>query len=179
MKQILFLLIIVIYGILQARRKAMREQQRKQAQQNAPKQGASTQSSVAQAASLRQAVQQVRARQPAPLGAVSAEENQSIPREREDRSRVTPTISEELRAVVESTRRLKQKKQAEAQAATQEERVDEIVSPASSEAAYEIVTTARRRIAFDMDALRTFVVTREVLGPPRVRKPHRPGIRWR
>lgn len=174
MKQILFLIIIVIFGILQARRKAMREQQRKQAQQGAP-----NQSSAAQAASLRQAVQQVRARQPAPLGAVSAEENQSMPREREDRSRITPTISEELRQVVESTRRSKQKKQEAAQAEAQEERVEEIVSPASSEAAYEIVTTARRRIAFDMDALRTFVVTREVLGPPRFRKPHRPGVRWR
>ena len=175
MKQILVLLIIAVYGILQARRKAMREQQRKQALQRAPQQ-----STAAQAASLRQAAQQVRARQPAPLGAVTAEENQSLPREREDRSRITPTISEELRMVVESVRRSKQQRQEEAKVESQQASVEEIVSPSSSdEAAYETVASVRRRIAFDRDALRTFIVTREVLGPPRFRKPHRPGVRWR
>jgi hypothetical protein len=176
MKQVLILLFIVIWGILQARRKAMREQQRKQAQQDAPKP-----SSAAQAASLRQAVQQVRARQPAPLGAVSAEENQSIPLEREDRSRIAPeTTPEEIRSMLESTRRSKRKKREAAQAEAPEERVEEIVAPApSDEAAYETVASVRRRISFDTDALRTFVVTREVLGPPRFRKPHRPGVRWR
>lgn len=174
MKEVLFLLVVVIWGILQARRKAMREQQRKQAQQGGPKQ-----SPASQAASLRQAVQQVRARQPAPLGAVTAQENQSPPPEREDRSRIAPIVPEEIRAIVELTRRSKQITQEEAPVDSQEERVEEIVPPASSEQAYETVASVRRRISFDKGALRTFIVTREVLGPPRFRKPHRPGIRGR
>lgn len=149
----------------------MREQQRKQAQQGA------TPPSPARQSLLRQsAVQQLRARQAEPLGAVTAEENESRPLEREDRSRTTPTIPEEIRVIVNETRlaKLKQRKEQEP-----EERVEEIVTTAASERAYDITVTAKRRIAFNTNALRTFVVTREVLGPPRVRKPHRPGIRWR
>jgi hypothetical protein len=176
MKTVIYLIIIIGWGVLQARRKAMREQKRRQTQQDASPQSVSTQSTSSPIA------ERIRARQPAPLGAVSAEENQFMPIERADRSRIAPTISEELRKVVESTRRSKQKKQKEAQEnqeAAQAERVEEIVSPASSEAAYEITTAVRRRIAFDKDALRTFIVTREVLGPPRFRNPHRPGLRGR
>ncbi len=59
------------------------------------------------------------------------------------------------------------------------EKVEEIVpqeSPAMQDAYAEEATT-RRRISFDRDSLRTFFVTREVLGPPRSRKPHLPGVK--
>lgn len=178
MKEVLLLIIFVIWGVLQARRKAMREQ-RKQQQQGITEPNASRQLTAQQLRAQQLRAQQLRARQASPLGPVTAEENESQPIEREDRSHIATTIPEEIRAIVKETRRAKRQKQEAAQAESQEEPVKEIVSPAPSEEAYDTFASNRRRISFDTEALRTFVVTREILGPPRVRNPHRPGVRWR
>ena len=160
MKQLIFLIAIILWSILQARRKAMREQQRKQAQENP--------------APLRTMREQ---REPAVLGPVTAEENKVEP-ERIDRSIVVPDqATQEARQKLDNIRRAKKKKRE----AAQEENVERIVKPMApaSDAAYETVASVRTRIPLDAESLRTFMVTREILGPPRYRKPHRPGVRNR
>jgi len=150
----------------------MREQQRKQAEQSRIPQERIPKEIIPQAP---------RAVPRTPLGAVTAEENESpaarfIERAREGARTALGAneMPDDVRAMMEASRRSKKKKADE----TQSEVVEEIVAPAS-ENAYEAVAIAKRRIPLDKDALRTFVVTREVLGPPRYRKPHRPGIRGR
>ena len=161
MKQIFFLIIIILWGILQARRKAMREQKRTQARENpTPPQR-----------TMRQQ------REPAVLGPVTAEENRTEPL-RVDRSIVVPDqATEEARQKLEDIRRAKKKKRE----AARQEQVESIVKPfaPASDAAYETTASVRRRIPLDAESIRTFVVTREILGPPRVRNPHRPGVRNR
>ncbi len=172
MKTVIYLIVIIGWGILQARRKAMREQKRKLAALQPNPAPART--------SQRQAVV---------LGPVSAEENQPIYRDQLS-PLPTPVINpdrgqsysypdqtpEEIRPLMDSAKRRKKKKQAQAGG----EKVEEIVSPVMmGPDAYEQVATVRRGIRFDRSSLRTFMVTREVLGPPRAKRPHRPGNRQR
>jgi hypothetical protein len=182
-KNVIYLIVIIGWGILQARRKAMREQQRKQA--------AAAPSPVPARATQRQAVV---------LGPVSAEENRPIYIDRStsadrssytDRSIPLPTPSiniyqdrsqplieetpEAIRPLMESAKRRKKKKQAD------EEVVEEIVPTTSSIGMqnYEKVDAVQTRFALDKDSLRKYVVIREVLGPPRSRKRHMPGVKNR
>jgi hypothetical protein len=171
-KTVIYLIVVIGWGILQARRKAMREQQRKQAAAQA--------TPVPARAAQRQAVV---------LGPVSAEENRPVYRD-QPAPMPAPVINpdrgqsyaypdqtpEEIRPLMDSAKRRKKKKQAQPDV----EKVEEIVSPvAMGVDAYEQIATARRAIRFDKDSLRTFIVTREVLGPPRAKRPHRPGNRQR
>ncbi len=197
MEQALIILFIIVWAVLQARRKAIREQSRKQSLQSPPPQERPAQQ-MAVRQSPPQSIPPMQMQpqripleriptQPAPpqrvaLGAVTAEENESPIVRWVDRTKAAFTeedIPEAVRAVQEASAKAKQNL---AQALIREqpiERVEEIVSPASSEKAYEITATVHRRIPLDINALRTFMVTREVLGPPRFRKPHRPGVRGR
>ncbi|GEM_PF-2406319 len=179
MKQVLFLLIFIIWGVLQARRKALREKARlknRVANTDRPEQ-------------LRQAASSE------PLGAVTAEENRSdvpkamtarefAPREftaKEFASReFTPEgAPEQVRSLIESRKKTKRRKERpQERPQGNEERVEEIVSPAS-ESAYETANVAPRRVPIGTEALRTFMVTREILGPPRSKRPHRPEFRNR
>jgi hypothetical protein len=165
-KTVIYLIVIIGWGILQARRKAMREQARKQ--------------TAGQAASP--TPPRASQRQPTILGPVSAEENRPIYADRSiplptptvnvTRDRSIPIVEEppeEIRPLMESAKR-KKKKKADAEV------VEEIVQPVATDA-YDQAASVRRHIAFDKDALRTFMVTREILGPPRAKKPHRPGMR--
>jgi hypothetical protein len=171
------LIVIIGWGILQARRKAMREQARKEA--------------AGQAESLpMRTPAPVRAsqRQPTILGPVSAEENRPIYADRSiplptpsinvTRDRSLPIVEEppeEIRPLMESAKRRKKKKQAG------DEVVEEIVPTTSSIGMqnYEKVDAVQTRFALDRDSLRKYVVIREVLGPPRSRKRHLPGVKNR
>jgi hypothetical protein len=77
--------------------------------------------------------------------------------------------------LIESAKRKKRKKQAD------DEVVEEIVPVTSSIGMqnYEKVDAVQTRFALDRDSLRKYVVIREVLGPPRSRKPHLPGVKNR
>jgi len=125
------------------------------------------------------------------LGPVSAEENKLV---YADRSIPLPTVAaaitrdrslpedapEALRPLIESTKRKKRKKPASDEpvsyGSATDETVEEIVPPVAADA-YDQVSSIRRHIALDRSALRTFIVTRELLGPPRAKQPHRPGMR--
>jgi hypothetical protein len=73
----------------------------------------------------------------------------------------------EVQQFVEAARTKKKKKQ-KAKAVENEEKVEEIVQPVDlGTDAYEQRVKIRRDISFDATSLRTFVITREVLGPPR------------
>ncbi len=175
MKTVIYLIVVIGWGILQARRKAMRDQ-RKQA-------------AVSHAAAVPPPVSaRANQRQTAILGPVSAEENQPI---RADRSIPLPAASinvyqdrslpiveeppEAIRPLMESAKRKKKKKQVD------EEVVEEIVPPVSSIGMqnYEKADAVQTRFALDWDSMRKYVVIREVLGPPRSRKPHLPGVKNR
>jgi hypothetical protein len=172
MKTVIYLIVIIGWGILQARRKAMREQKRKEAAQ-----------------SRAEAPPQTRQRTSVPLGPVSAEENRPIYQAQQsqvpsqppdyDRTRSYSQQVEppkEIQPLLDSMKRRKAKKQEQ----QNDEQVEEIVQPVvMGPDAYDQVATVRRSISFDPDSLRTFVVTREVLGPPRAKRPHRPGVRQR
>jgi len=160
-KQVLFLLILILWGIFQARRKAMREAERKERRQ-------SPQPPVRRAA-----------------GPVTAAQNRM---ESYAESSSLYSRAEALRR--ETGQFLQQAQTSEPEdakplvvdndrATADTERVDEIVPQESKlmRDAYEETTTVRRRISFDKESLRTFFVTKEVLGPPRSRKPHRPGVK--
>jgi hypothetical protein len=192
-KTVIYLIVIIGWSILQARRKAMREQKRKQALGEVP----------------------LVAERVQPLGAVNAEENRapSAP----DRSAYIPDrttfipdratsisdraayasaseaqffqdaqqdVPEQLKPMIEQARRKKQKKRDEKQAGnrlTSDEPIERIV-PATSTIGmqnYEKVDAVQKRFALDRDSIRTYVITREVLGPPRSRKPHRPAMKDR
>jgi hypothetical protein len=176
-KNVIYLIVIIGWGILQARRKAMREQARKQAlgQQAAAAPPAPVPARAAQ-------------RQPVVLGPVSAEENRPIYADRSiplptapiptypDRSQpLVEEPPEEIRPLMESAKRRKKKVQ------VAEEVVEEIVPIASSIGMqnYEKVDAIQTRFALDKDSLRKYVVIREVLGPPRSRKRYMPGIKNR
>ncbi len=81
-------------------------------------------------------------------------------------------MPESVRAMVEAAQKAKPAPNSQA------ETVEEIVPPAS-EIPYEQKVKVQRRIPLDSESLRTFVVTREILGPARFRNPHRPGIQGR
>ena len=162
MDKLIILLIVILWAVLQARRKAIREQARKQAQQERAPQPMP-----------RRATQQA----PRVLGAVTAEENRR-PAERPIQ-RYAERAKEMLAAneMPEEVRGMMQVRQStQAQPETQEERVDEIVPPAS-ESPYETSVRSKPRISLSQEALRTFIVTREILGPARFRNPHRRSIR--
>ncbi len=167
----------------------MREQARKQA---AGQQAAGSQAAAAPPSPVPARATQ---RQPVVLGPVSAEENRPISADRSrymDRSiplasapitiyqdRSQPLIEEApeaIRPLMESAKRRKKKKQAE-----EEEVVTEIVPVTSSIGMqnYEKADAVQTRFAIDNDSLRNYVVIREVLGPPRSRKPYLPGIKNR
>ena len=96
----------------------------------------------------------------------------------EDRflQQVEADVPESVRPLLEATRKKKRKRSA----VKSDEEVDRIVSDAaSSESAYETTTVVRPKIRLDRSALQTFVITREVLGQPRAKHPHRPGLRNR
>lgn len=118
---------------------------------------------------------------------MSADENRSVYADRSiplpstpvavtpDRSRpIADQTPEEIRPLMESAKRRKQKEAVIAN----DEVVEEIVQPVATDA-YDQVAVVRSQIPLDKDALRTFVVTRELLGPPRSKQPHRPGVRAR
>ena len=177
MKNVIYLIVIIGWGILQARRKAMRAQKVKDA--------------AAQAASpTMRPPAPIRAsqRQANILGPVSAEENQPIRADRsiplpsarinvyQDRSQpIVEEPPEAIRPLMESAKRRKKKKQAD------DEVVVEIVPTTSSIGMqnYEKVDAVQTRFALDKDSLRKYVVIREVLGPPRSRKRHLPGVKNR
>jgi hypothetical protein len=175
MKNVIYLIVIIGWGILQARRKAMREQARKQAAGQAPSPAMRPPAPV-----------RASQRQPTILGPVSAEENQPVYADRSiplamnvTRDRSLPIVEEPpeaIRPLMESARRRKKEVQA-----NNDEVVEEIVTPASSIGMqnYEKVDAVQTRFALDRDALRKYVVIREVLGPPRSRKPHLPGVKNR
>ncbi len=127
-------------------------------------------------------------RQAVVLGPVSAEENQSIYADRSiplpapaitvTRDRSLPIIEEPpeaIRPLMESAKRTRNKKQADAEV------VEEIVPVTSSIGMqnYEKADAVQTRFALDWDSMRKYVVIREVLGPPRSRKPYLPGIKNR
>jgi hypothetical protein len=173
MKTIIYLIIIIGWSILQARRKAMREQKRKQALA-----GESPPAPVS-------------AR---PLGAVSAEENRAasasartaLVANSEDQffQDVQQEVPEEIKPLMEQARRTKKKKRDDKQAGNQpvsDEPVERLVKDVSSIGMqnYEKVDAVRKRFVLDRDAIRNYVITREVLGPPRSRKPFRPAMKDR
>jgi hypothetical protein len=173
MKTVIYLIVIIGWGILQARRKAMRAQKMK----DAAAQGASSTMPTPPPPS------RMSQRQADILGPVSAEENQPVRADRsiplpassyQDRSQpVTEEPPEAIRPLMELAKRKKKL------VPVNDEVVEEIVSPVSSLGMqnYEKVDAVRRQIPLDKDALRTFIVTRELLGPPRSKNPHRPGMR--
>ncbi len=127
-------------------------------------------------------------RQAVVLGPVSAEENQPIYADRSiplpapaitvTRDRSLPIMEdtpEEIRPLMESAKRKKKQKQANLEV------VEEIVPATSSIGMqnYEKADAVQTRFALDGDSLRKYIVIREVLGPPRSRKPHLPGIKNR
>ena len=181
MKNIIYLIVIIGWSILQARRKAMRAQKAKDAaalRDLAPQAASST---ISPPPPIRTSQRQANI-----LGPVSAEENQPT---RADRSIPLPATPinvyqdrsqpeeppEAIRPLMESAKRRKKKKQAN------DEVVEEIVTPASSIGMqnYEKVDAVQTRFALDKDSLRKYVVIREVLGPPRSRKRHLPGVKNR
>lgn len=174
MKTIIYLIFIIIWAVLQARRKALREAKRKQAEAE------NTQNFIQQNQPQREV-----------LGPVSAEENRSVataynsPMDEPQATVPQPSyldmMPQELQKFVEGQRPKKKKKRAKEEVVDRQgkrqEKVEEIVTPISTGPdAYEESTLHRPKIRFDSDALRTFIVTREVLGPPRAKRPHRPGI---
>ena len=175
MEKLIIFLLIIGWAVLQARRKSIREQARKQSAQNRETASPMTNSRMAQSTISQRRVP----RPPVPiLGAVTAEENRELgplesQRERwTDRAKAALGANEvpaPVQALIESHRKPDK-------ATQDDERVEEIVAP-SSEAAYEQTASVKTRISFAPAALRTFVVTREVLGPARFRNPHRLSIR--
>jgi hypothetical protein len=152
MKQVLFLIILIGWGILQARRKAMREQRRQQAEiASEPVAAAATPSSN--------------------WPPVTDEPDRFLQQMEAD-------VPESIRPLFEAARKPKRKK---SKPVEPEEPVERIVAdiPVVEVSAYDAVAPVRRRIRFDKEALQAFMVTREVLGPPRAKRPHRPGIRNR
>jgi hypothetical protein len=152
-KQILLLLIFVGWSILQARRKAMREKERRE-----------------------------RAQTPAaePIAVPTAQANDWPPvTDEPDRflQQMDADVPESIRPLLEAARKPKRKKRKP----VEEEPVERIVTdvPVAEVSAYDAVSPVRRRISFDKGALQAFIVTREVLGPPRAKNPHRPGLRNR
>lgn len=154
MKQILFLIILILYSVLQARRKAMREKQRReQAIQEVARAEEAQRAAAATA-------QPMSTYQPQPTSSYQSQQVDTPDGTDQD-------IPPEIQALLNYTRQSKQ-----------DENVVTIVEP-SSEAAYEVQasTKSRAQIMFDHASLRTFFVTREVLGPPRSRKHFRPSRR--
>ncbi len=118
---------------------------------------------------------------PVALGAVTSEENRALGAtafeapvqrwaERAKAALGANEMPEEVRGLMELRRSPKPEPETD-----DEEQVEEIV-PSASEAPYEQKLLKKRTISLGPEALRTFIVTREILGPARYRKPHRPGI---
>jgi hypothetical protein len=180
MKNIIYLIVIIGWSILQARRKALREQKRKQAL-------------AGEVPLVAERVQ--------PLGAVSAEENRAASisgrstsisdraayasaSEAQFFQDVQQEVPEQIKPMIEQARRTKKKKRDEAQAGnrlTSDEPIERIAQTTSTIGMqnYEKVDAVQKRFALDRDSIRTYVITREVLGPPRARKPHRPAMKDR
>ncbi len=148
MKQVIFLIVIILWSVLQARRKALREAKRRQLA-NLPLPGSdNSYRSTPPVADepyvdsdepelppeIQRMLQYSRQRTPAPI------ERQAEEVQPEVVETIVPTLAPE--------------------------------SPLMADA-YAIAGPTRRRFVFDREAVRTFVVTREVLGPPRSRKPFR------
>jgi hypothetical protein len=177
-KNVIYLIVIIGWSILQARRKAMRAQKAKDAaalRDLAPQAASST---ISPPPPIRTSQRQANI-----LGPVSAEENQPTRADRsiplpiniyQDRSQPEEP-PEAIRPLMESAKRRKKKKQAN------DEVVEEIVPTTSSIGMqnYEKVDAVQTRFALDKDSLRKYVVIREVLGPPRSRKRHLPGMKNR
>ena len=170
MKTVIYLIVIIGWSILQARRKAMREQKRK----------------AALAGEIPAAPVSAR-----PLGAVSAEENRAATIVDQIASsssagdlsvqNVQQEVPDEIKPLMEQARRTKKKKRDDKQAGNQsasDETVERLVKDVSSIGMqnYEKVDAVRPRFVLDTDSIRNYVVTREVLGPPRSRKPYRAGV---
>jgi hypothetical protein len=155
-KQVLFLIILIGWSIWQARRKAMREQRRRQQEDIVPEPVA------AQATPANN------------WPPVTDEPDQFLQQMEAD-------VPESVRPLLEAARKPKRKKRKPVEATADGETVERIVAdvPVIEVSAYDAVTPVRRRIRFDKEALQAFMVTREVLGPPRAKRPHRPGIRNR
>ena len=173
MKQIVPLIILILYSILQARRKAMREQKMRENAMITQRTTVAPQSDEPD----EQNKQEVE-RQSAPMIAsdrwknMTQEADQFIDDDKEE-------VPSEIQRVVAASRLARQA------TVTARASYDEVVDPrpvvvsVAPVDAYEQVTVARRRINFDKQSLRTFFVTREALGPPRSRKPFRPSIKAR
>ncbi len=167
MKQVFFLIILILWSILQARRKAMREQKRKAEAQASASLGAVTSGDNDDVP-----VQQ-------PIGAYSRQ-SQDIGDEADRFVReVREQIPENVRNLQKASRRAKKMAEPVLSPVQDDEVVDRLVTAPVVEDAYAQKVFVRRGISFDRQSMRTFFVTREVLGAPRSRKPFRPGLRGR
>ena len=89
---------------------------------------------------------------------------------------VNDEVPAEIKSLLQRSRRAKQQKAADVSEVAYEQTPQTIPAPVYD--AYDLPTVvARRGISFDKESLRTFIVTREVLGTPRSRSPYRPGVR--
>jgi hypothetical protein len=149
MKQIVFLIIIILWSVLRARRKAIREQQKRQLA-NLPIPGSNN----------------VYRRTP-PVSEAADEDSGE------------PELPPEVQRLLQYSRQRMPEPVERQVEDEQPEVVEQIVpqrtveSPVQGQDAYTTPAATRPRFAFNRDALRTFVVTREVLGPARSRKPFR------
>jgi len=162
MKTVIYLIVIIGWSILQARRKALREQKRKEA--------LAAQMPIATTSAV-------------PLGAVSAQDNSPLstsdlistpePGDQffQDADREVP---EQIKPVIEYARKAKKKKREERQPI---EKIAEVSSIGMQN--YEKVDALRKHFVLDRVAIRNYVITREVLGPPRSRKPFHPAMKDR
>ena len=171
MKQIVPLIILILYSILSARRKAMREQKRKE-QAILAARGTAMPVDDAPVEQNRQEVE----RQSVAMEASDRWKNMT---EEADRfvEQDDPEVQQAIQQAYDALRRGKQ--ETVTSVASFEDVIPAPVVVAAPKVvdAYEQVTVARRRISFDKQSLRTFFVTREVLGPPRSRKPFQLGIK--
>jgi hypothetical protein len=151
------LLIITILAIVRAVRKAQREQQRRMSVPAAKGPVTPPETSVSRI----------------------AERWQSMSRETDEETEdIQDEVPAEIKLLLERSRRTKRQEAADESEATYAYEQTPQTIPAPTQDAYDQpAVIARRGISFDKESLRTFFVTREILGTPRSRSPYRPGVR--
>ncbi|MDP4198404.1 MAG: hypothetical protein Q8922_04195 [Bacteroidota bacterium] len=149
MKQIVLLIIIILWSVLKARRKALREEKRKQA-----------------------AAMAIPTTDNAYTSTNVVPDEPYVPYDEGD-------LPPEVQRLLQYSRR-QQPAESETIAPEQPEVVETIVPEVAPVAdAYTTSAVVRPRFVFDRAAIQTFVVTREVLGPPRSKKPFSSRFRGR
>jgi len=163
--KILFLLILIISSIVRAVRKAQREQQRRAA--TAP---------IARGPVIEDDSHRIVMTEPSQPG---TSDRWRIMSQEADRfvDEVRDEVPEEIKPLLEKPRRATRRDIPVLETVYEYEQAPPSVLPPVPDAYAQPADAVRRGISFDRRSLRTFFVTREVLGPPRSRSPYRPGVR--